>query len=1017
MKSRVSPGPVQLTVIYTVLAVVWIFATDLLVHGSWRAAGWSLAKGSFLVVATAGLLFALARRMAASIREIGLAREAELAAANMQLRRVQGMNAALLRANRTALAATGEAELCTQIAATLAECAGLRLVFIGWVDESSLRVLPVADAGSARDYLDGLEISVDPDDARSRGPTGRCILEDQPKICVDVESDEIMRPWRERMRARGIRSSVAVPVRSGQRRGTITAYASEPGFFDPQIVGLMQQLVSELQQGIERIELRSERTRIDRELKASEERYRILFAGSAIVMLLVDALTGKIVDANQAACRFYGWTIAELTALSIGDINTLGPEELRARMNAAQTGTKSQFQCRHRLAGGEVRDVEVFTSCLRLGGRELLYSVVQDVTNRIRAETDLASAYALNQAVMDHAPLGLTVWAQDGRILRANPEATALVGGDTERMMRLNFRESLPWKNNGLDRIADRVLTTGKVEQVVTEFESTFGRKLWLRGVFAPIPFGSTSHLLVMFHDFSAERAATARMRLLEAAIEAAPTGILVANALGEIEWVNAAFTTLTGYEAKDVVGKNPRVLKSGRQGDSFYEALWETISRGEIWSGELQNQRRDGSIYWEHMLIAPVLGADHSVQHYIAIKQDVSPRKQLEQQVARTQRLESIGLLAGGIAHDLNNVLAPIMMAMDIFKLRYTAPGDAERLEMVRKSAERGAGIVRQILTFARGVDGERASLRPEHLVKEVRNLIRETLPRKIDIQTELADNLASVQGDMTQLHQVLVNLSVNARDAMPDGGLLTVGARNEHLSTPLITVSGLSAVAGDYVVFFVRDTGTGIPPEVLERIFEPFFTTKARGEGTGLGLPTAFGIVRSHLGAIDVETSLGRGTEFRIYIPAEKADAVLPARDPSVVRISGEGRTILVVDDEENVRLVTGMVLKAHDFKVVEAVDGEDALRIFAENPLQYSAVILDLIMPRAGGDVVATAIKGRRPDLPIVLTSGLLSERKTSNEAEQTYRRLGDVLLQKPFSQGDLLSALAKVLQPLV
>lgn len=1015
MRTRVPSGPLQLTVAYTLVALGWIIVTDLLVHGSLQQAGWSLLKGCIFVVATAVMLYFLTRHMGVRIRMTSAAREAELAATNLQLRRVQGMNAALVRANRAARAATGEADLCVQMAETLVESAGLRLAFIGWVDEASLGIVPVASAGPSRDYLNGLMISADPEDPRSRGPTGRSIIENQPKICDDIETEEIMRPWRERARVAQFRSSIAVPLQVGARRGAITAYAGEPGFFGEAIVVLMQQLALDLQDGIERIDERVERARVARALKVSEERYRSLFVNSGVAMLLIDETTGEIVDANEAACLYYGWTKEEMTTRRISDINIVSSTELKERMNEVAAGQAKCFQFRHRLANGEIREVEVYNGRLRMGDRELLYSIVHDITSRVQAESALADAYALNQAVMDHAPIGMMVCSSDGRILRANQSTAKLVGGEMAQVMELNFRNLPSWKKNRLVEVADRVLATGKVELVETELESSFGRKLWLQGIFAPIPVGSSSHLLVIFHDSTAERASMARMRLLEAAIEAAPTGILVANALGHIEWVNAAFTTLTGYAASDVVGKNPRILKSGRQGDSFYQALWETISKGKVWTGELQNQRRDGAIYWEQMLIAPVLSSDRSVQHYIAIKQDISSRKQLEQQVARTQRLESIGLLAGGIAHDLNNVLAPIMMAMDIFKLRYTAPGDVERLEMVRKSAERGASIVKQILTFARGVDGERANLRPEHIVKEVRNLIRETLPRQIDIETDLANDLAAVEGDMTQLHQVLLNLCVNARDAMSNGGLLTVGARNEHLSGNLMTVSGLSVPAGDYVVFFVRDTGTGISSEVLERMFEPFYTTKARGAGTGLGLPTAFGIVRGHHGAIDVETELGRGTEFRVYLPAKKTESVQPARTSEVVSLKGGGRTILVVDDEENVRVITGMILKAHDFAVVEAADGEDAIRRFEESPERFSAVILDLVMPRVGGDVVAAVIKARRPELPILLISGLLSDGKTTNEAEQAYRRLGDVALQKPFSQGDLLAALARLIRP--
>jgi two-component system cell cycle sensor histidine kinase/response regulator CckA len=1015
MNSRATLGPAQLTAIYSAVAIVWIIGTDLLVYGSLRSAGWSLVKGSFFVTATAVLLNVLTRRMAERIRRAGASREAELSTVNQQLRRVQGVNAALARVNRAAMKATDEAQLCQQIVDTLAESAGLRLVFIGWVDEATLRVVCGASAGEAEGYLAGLDISVAPEDPRSREPTGRSIIEGVTKICLDIETDESMRPWRERALGARFRSNISLPVRVGLRRGTITAYAEDPGYFDVSVVDLMEQLAFDLQQGLQRIAELSERGRIDAELKASEARYRSLFAGSAVVMLLIDESDGAIVDANAAACQFYGWSKAEITALKISDINTLTPAEIKDRMSGVQVGGVNHFQFRHRRADGEVRDVEVYSGRLHMDGRALLHSIVHDNTRRVQAESELADAYALNQAVMEHAPLGLIVWSGDGRIVKANASAVKLVGGDHATLRDLNFRESSTWKRIGLDQRADRVLRTGHHEGFQAELETSLGRKVQIRGMLAPIPVDATSHLLAVLQDATAEEAATARMRLLEAAIEAAPTGIVISSATGEIQWVNAAFTTMTGYEAQDVTGKNVRMLKSGRQGESFYSALWETVSKGKIWSGELQNQRRDGSIYWEHMLITPVLSPDRGVQHYVAIKKDVSDRKQMENQVARTQRLESIGLLAGGIAHDLNNVLAPIMLAMDIFKLRYTDPGDRERLEMVRRSAERGAGIVKQILTFARGVDGERATLQPAHIVKEVRNLIRETLPRKIDIQTDLADNLFAVQGDLTQLHQVMLNLCVNARDAMQDGGLLTVGARNVTLSQPLASVSGLVIEPGNYVLFTVRDTGTGILPEVMDQMFVPFFTTKARGAGTGLGLSTAFGIVRGHHGAIDVETALGQGTEFRVYLPGVKA-SLSPAVDRETpAHIAGDGRTILVVDDEENVRIVTAMVLKAQGFVVTEAADGEEAIRLFQENPGLPCAVVLDLVMPRAGGDAVATVIKQRRPELPIILTSGLLSDRNSSNDAESIYRRLGDVLLRKPFSQGELISALAKLLDP--
>ena len=507
------------------------------------------------------------------------------------------------------------------------------------------------------------------------------------------------------------------------------------------------------------------------------------------------------------------------------------------------------------------------------------------------------------------------------------------------------------------------------------------------------------------------------RLRLMQTAIEAAPSGILIADAQGRIEWANPAFTTMTGYALDEIAGRNPSLLKSGRQDPDFYAALWKTITHGEIWSGELQNQRRDGTLYWERMIIAPVVIGGR-IEHFVAIKQDISAEKAMERQVARTQRLESIGLLAGGIAHDLNNVLAPILLAIDILKLGRPNPTDRERLEMIRAAAERGAGIVRQVLTFARGVEGERMNLPVEHVVKEVRNLLRETLPRLIELRCEIEPDLPMIRGDATQLHQVLLNLAVNARDAMVRGGTLRLGAGRVRLPEPLITQSGLTIPAGDYVGISVSDTGEGIAPEALEHIFEPFYTTKPRGAGTGLGLSTVLGIVRGHGGGLDVTSRPGRGTEFRVLLPAAAEDAPPAPPAAAELEVEGRGREILVVDDEDSIREVAGLVLTNHGFTPVEACDGRAALDLFEKEPARFTAVILDRLMPRIGGDVVAARIKELRPDLPVILISGVLDTGPPPGAPPgpaELYRKNGDTVLQKPFSQRELIAALARVLPP--
>ena len=608
----------------------------------------------------------------------------------------------------------------------------------------------------------------------------------------------------------------------------------------------------------------------------------------------------------------------------------------------------------------------------------------------------------------------LIVDPRAGVVADATPAAARVLGVSLAKLKNQSLRATSFWKNHGLFDAAERAIRQDRPEAVESTISAPDGRLRQIAATFIPFPFREDVRLFCTLEDITEKNRAVERLRLMQVAIEAAPSGIVIADALGRIEWVNPAFTAMTGYELKDVAGRNPRILKSGRQGPRFYKHLWNTISRGKVWEGDLQNLRRDGAIYWEHMVIAPVVRPNGTIEHYVAIKQDISAQKEMESQVARTQRLESIGLLAGGIAHDLNNVLAPILMAMDLFKLRYTDPADQARFEMVRKSAERGAGIVRQVLTFARGVGGERMSLRPAHIVKEVRNLLQETLPRNIEIEFNLSEHLPCIVGDPTQLHQVLLNLCVNARDAMPQGGVLTITAGRLSCPEQSITRSGLVLQPGDYVSICVRDTGTGIPPEILERVFEPFFTTKPRGAGTGLGLSTVLGIIRGHGGGLEVESDPGSGTAMSVILPVDVNATPTALHSERPANLSGDGRIILVVDDEEAIRAVTGMALDLQGFIHVDATDGREALDIFERDPERFAAVILDQMMPRMAGDEVARRMKERRPDLPIILISGLLVDSEAGEKAHEPAARHGDVVLRKPFAQVDLLDALARVLK---
>lgn len=421
---------------------------------------------------------------------------------------------------------------------------------------------------------------------------------------------------------------------------------------------------------------------------------------------------------------------------------------------------------------------------------------------------------------------------------------------------------------------------------------------------------------------------------------------------------------------------------------------------------------RKDGTHYCEHMVVAPVRLDGDGVTHFVSLKRDVTDERRFTLDASRAQRVESIGSLACGIAHDLNNVLAAIILTVDLMRSegRSVTP---QGLERVHNSARRGAEIVRQVLVFARGSDGERDEVEAARLVREIARFAEETFPRNLEVRLELAPHLGLVRGDVTQLHQVLLNLAVNARDAMPDGGVLTLGG--EVVAVGAANGRGSSAhplKPGRYVALRVTDTGTGMPPEVVARIFEPFFTTKPRGHGTGLGLPTALGIARGHGGSIEVRTAPGAGSTFTVLLPhriGASSGAPAPAAGPGV--FAGAGRRILVVDDESAILEVLAQMLSRHGFEVSTSRDGVEGRNAFlAGGP--WHAALVDQQMPRLDGRQLIADLRRQAPTLPIILMSGAVREPDTGDAAPLDPAEVGvHTFLPKPFTEAELLEALRR------
>ncbi len=490
------------------------------------------------------------------------------------------------------------------------------------------------------------------------------------------------------------------------------------------------------------------------------------------------------------------------------------------------------------------------------------------------------------------------------------------------------------------------------------------------------------------------------------ALLDKAQDAILVMDMEDRVVYWNKSAERLYGWPAKEAYGKRTDELIY-RDASYFNRSRQEVMEKGE-WRGECcQVTRGDENAIVESQwtLVQDDAGQPKSI---LLVNTNISEKKSIEAQFLRTQRMESIGTLAGGIAHDLNNVLAPILMSVEILKEKFKDDHSRRMLGVLESSAKRGADMVKQVLTFARGVDGERVLLQTKHLLKEVAKIVSETFPKSIQLRTSIAENLWTTMGDATQLHQVMVNLAVNARDAMPEGGVITLSAEN----TVIEASQGLNdgrAKPGSYVVIKVSDSGTGIPPEVLDKIFEPFFTTKEMGKGTGLGLATVLGIVKSHGGFVDVQTEVDNGTTFLIYLPALENTAAQAGETGQRKLPVGNGELILAVDDEAAVLTMTKETLETYGYRVLTASDGTEAIAAYSTHRHEIRGVLTDMLMPFMDGPATIRALRKLDPGVKIIAASGLMDSDKVKDSTGMDNL----AFLMKPYTAEKLLNTIHKTL----
>ncbi|WP_306547575.1 PAS domain-containing sensor histidine kinase [Desulfobulbus sp.] len=510
--------------------------------------------------------------------------------------------------------------------------------------------------------------------------------------------------------------------------------------------------------------------------------------------------------------------------------------------------------------------------------------------------------------------------------------------------------------------------------------------------------------------DITARKRDDAERKRLLAAIEQAGEGIVMTDAQGNIEFVNPAFEQMTGYSHTDLLGRNPRLLKSDAHDELFYSDLWETISSGRTWAGRMVNKRKDGSLYTEETTISPVREASGRIVNYVAVKRDITEQLRLAAQFQQSQKMEAVGLLAGGVAHDYNNMLSVILGYAEL-ALEKVDPVDPlhDDLKIIITAAKRSAGITRQLLTFARKQTIVPVVLDLNQTVETMLAMIRRLIGEDIDLAWLPKANLRPIKMDPTQIDQILVNLCVNARDALVGAGKITIETGNIVFDTAYCA-DHFGFVEGAYVLLTVSDDGCGMSKEVMGHLFDPFFTTKAEGHGTGLGLSTVHGIVKQNEGFINVYSELGNGTTFRIYLPQHVEQAVVSVQTKPLDMPLSQGETVLVVEDEPVLLMMAQMMLRKLGYQVLAAGTPSEAIELAKKHESQIHLAITDVVMPEMNGRDLAECLRPLCPSLKILFMSGYPAD----VIARRGVLEAGVNFLQKPFSVHDLATKVREVLQ---
>ncbi len=810
----------------------------------------------------------------------------------------------------------------------------------------------------------------------------------------------------------------------------------------------------------------AERKRAEEALRQSEAKYRTLFefAGEAIILAKMVEQDVKIVDCNADALKLFGGTRKELIGKTIFDITpAIQPdgqssvEIIKKNAQSVLSGTALFIEWQHCRLDGTPFDSEVVLNWIKLDNESYMQGIIRDITQRKQAEEEirrrnreltlLNRIIAASATSMDPESI-LEVTCREVAVAFDIPQAVAFLPNahQTAKVVVAEYFTdkafsimglAIPAENNPIAEALFSHKAPLMIADVPNDERLAPSRDLLQQlniasmliiplaidtEIVGTLNFGTTEprtfsdeEINLIWSVAGQVSGVLARTRLdkerrqLSAVIEQSAESVIITDTSGKIIYVNPSFERTTGYRREEVIGKNPNILNSGEQDGTLYQTLWDTIATGQVWHGRLVNKKKDGTLYTEEAIIGPVRDENDNIVNYVSLQRDVTRELQLEEQYRRSQRMEAVGQLTGGIAHDFNNLLTAINGFAELLQLRLPAADPLQPLVAnILNSGLRAADLVSQLLAFSRKTIIEPKILNLNTVVLNMGTILRRVIGEDIELKMTLAPDVWSVKVDPTQFEQVIINLAVNARDAMPKGGRLALETSNVILDKDYVA-HHLGSQPGEHVLLTVSDTGVGISKEIQARIFEPFFTTKEVGKGTGLGLATVFGIIKQSGGNIWVYSEEGQGTIFKIYLPRVRDTTQIMAGTPDEIYLPPGDETILLVEDDAGVRDLAKQILQAQGYTLLEATYGEQALQLAAAYNGPIHLLLTDVVMPGISGKALAQQLLRGRPETRVLYMSGY-----TENVvAHHGILEEGVVFIQKPFNAVTLTQQIRTVL----